>query len=174
MTVVPPDPQPSARRFDVRRQRRLTRGAISLVLALLVSTSASAQTGYFGIPHGFDYPADKNPLEGFRSNQNLSGLRRHSWMLFSGMTQMTPDGTPFWETWYRASETFRPAGPTPQGPRRIIREFSTPVQLRATGLEPHAPGNSTLSFVLFNQENNDHIRTNGLYQLSKLQNINSS
>src|SRR5262249_13750702 len=36
------------------------------------------------------------------------------------------------------------------------------------------PGNSTLSFVLFNQENNDHIRTNGLYQLSKLQNINSS
>lgn len=156
------------------KQRRSARGAIGPVVAFLVSTSASAQTGYFGIPDGFDYPADKATLEGFRTSQNLSALRKHSWMLFAGMTQMTPDGTPFWETWYQAGETFRPAGPTPQGPRRIIREFSTPVQLRATGLEPHAPGNSTLSFVLFNQENNDHIRTNGLYQVSKLQSINSS
>jgi len=110
----------------VTKQRRLARGPIGPVLAFLVSTSAFAQTGYFGIPDGFDYPADKATLEGFRSNQNLSALRKHSWMLFAGMTQMTTDGTPFWETWYQAGETFRPAGPTPQGPRRINREFSTP------------------------------------------------
>jgi hypothetical protein len=144
------------------------------ILVLLISTPGFAQTGYFGIPDGFDYPADKATLENFRNTENLSALRKHSWMLFAGMTQTTADGTPFWETWYRASEAFRPAGPTPQGPRRIVREFSTPVQLQQTGLEPHAPGASTMSFVLFNQENYDHIRTNGLYQKSKLQNINAS
>ena len=114
--------------------RRTGPRAIGPVLALLISTPVFAQTGYFGIPDGFDYPADKATLENFRSTQNLSALRKHSWMLFAGMTQTTSDGTPFWETWYRASEAFRPAGPTPQGPRRIAREFSTPLQLRQTGV----------------------------------------
>jgi hypothetical protein len=147
---------------------------VSAVLVLVASSAAVAQTGYFGIPDGFDYPADKTRLEGFRKDQNLPALRLHSWMLFAGLTQMTPDGTPYWETWYRVTEAFRPAGPTPQGPRRIIREFETPTQLKAQGLEPHAPGQSILSDVLFNQETYDHIRTNGLYQLSKLQSIDSS
>src|ERR1700681_1720442 len=95
-------------------------------------------------------------------------------MLFAGLTQMTPDGTPYWETWYRVTEAFRPAGPTPQGPRSIVHEFETPTQLKAQGLEPHAPGQSILSDVLFNQETYDHIRANGLYQRSKLESINSS
>lgn len=147
---------------------------IAPMLVVLASASAAAQTGYFGIPPGFDYPADKATLEGLRRDQNVSALRKHAWMLFAGMTQTTPDGTPYWETWYRESEAFRPAGPTPQGPRRIIREFATPTQLRQIALAPHAPGNSTLSFVLFNQETYDHIRMNRLYQKSKLQSLNSS
>jgi hypothetical protein len=151
-----------------------SKSAACAMLVLLASSAAFAQTGYFGIPDGFDYPADKARLEVYRRDQNLSALRKHSWMLFAGMTQTTPDGTPYWETWFRESEAFRPAGPTPQGPRRIIRQFATPTQLKAQGLEPHAPGQSTMSFVLFNQETYDHVRMNGLYQISKLQSINAS
>src|SRR5262245_37431900 len=146
--------------------------AISSGLAVLL-TGAFAQTppGYFGIPAGFDYPADKQKLEEFRKKGDMPALRRHSWMLFAGMTQLTPDNTPYWETWFRESETFR-VGPGPQGPRRIIREFSTPRQMKRNALSPHAPGNSAMTTVLFNWESSKHIRDNRLHLRAKLKQIN--
>jgi hypothetical protein len=148
----------------------LTLGVTALPFSLLAQVPAN----YAGIPDGFDYPADKAQLENFRQTQNVSALRRHSWMLFAGMTQLTTDGTPVWETWYRKGEAFRAEGPTPQGPRRMIREFSIPRQFQSQGLTVQAPGESMLSFVLFNKETYDHIRTNKLYQSATLQQINTS
>ncbi len=147
------------------------------LLLVLVPTPSRSQTpapGYEGIPPGFDYPADKAQLEQLRGSQNLAALRKHSWMLFAGMTVEKADGTPFWETWYRASEAFRPAGPTPQGPRRVIHQFETPNQAKRSGLQPQAPGESAISFVLFNFEGFNHIRTNELFLTSKLDGLNAS
>src|SRR4051794_19447178 len=90
----------------------------ALLAAVLVPLSTLAQPdppGYMGIPDGFDFPADKAALEEARRAQNVSAQRLHSWMLFAGITQPTPDGTPAWETWYRESEAFRRPGPAPQG-----------------------------------------------------------
>jgi hypothetical protein len=148
--------------------------AIGLAVLLVPTESKSQAPGYEGIPLGFDYPADRAQLEQFRSNQDLPALRKHSWMLFAGMTVEKSDGTPFWETWYRATEAFRPAGPTPQGPRRVIHQFETPNQFKHSGVQPQAPGESGISFVLFNFEGFNHIRTNGLFDASKLNDINAS
>ncbi len=148
--------------------------AMGLALLLAPTASMSQEPGYEGIPPGFDYPADKAQLEQFRSDQNLPALRKHSWMLFAGMTQERPDGTPYWETWYRVTEAFRPAGPTPQGPRRLIHQFETPNQFKGSGVQPQAPGKSAISFVLFNWEGYNHIRTNELFKASTLDAINAS
>jgi hypothetical protein len=146
--------------------------AVSVVLA--PTGSKSQAPDYEGIPPGFDYPADKAQLEQYRKDQNLLALRKHSWMLFAGMTLEKADGTPYWETWYRATEAFRPPGPTPQGPRRVIHEFETPNQFKRLGVQPQAPGESALSFVLFNWEGFNHIRTNGLFSASKLDATNAA
>src|SRR3984957_8270546 len=148
--------------------------AIGLTVLLVPAGSRAQAPGYEGIPPGFDYPADKAQLELYRRNQDLPALRKHSWMLFAGMTQEKPDGTPYWETWYRVTEAFRPAGPTPQGPRRLIHEFETPNQFKRSGVQPQAPGESAISFVLFNWEGFNHIRTNELFMKSKLDAINAS
>jgi hypothetical protein len=148
--------------------------AMGVLLLLAPTASRSQAPGYEGIPPGFDYPADKAQLEQYRRDQNLPALRKHSWMLFAGMTVEKPDGTPYWETWYRATEAFRPAGPTPEGPRRVIHQFEPPNQFKRSGVQPEAPGASAISFVLFNWEGFDHIRTNELFVGSKLDAINAS
>jgi len=153
---------------------RLSLLALGVAILLAPTASRAQDPGYEGIPPGFDYPADKATLEQYRQAGNLPALRKHSWMLFAGMTQEKPDGTPNWETWYRADEVFRPPGPTPQGPRRIIMRFETPNQFRHPGAGPQAPGESLMSFVLFNWEGYNHIRTNELFLRSKLDAINAS
>jgi hypothetical protein len=147
---------------------------LSLLLAPIEAGAQTPAPGYEGIPPGFDYPADKAQLEQYRKDEDLSALRKHSWMLFAGMTVEKPDGRPYWETWYRATEAFRPEGPTPQGPRPVIRQFETPNQFKRSGVQPEAPGQSAISFVLFNWEGFHHIRTNGLFDASKLDQINAS
>ena len=147
-----------------------------LLAATLVPLATVAQpdsSGYRGIPDGFDFPADKATLEEARRAQNVSAQRLHSWMLFAGITQPTPDGTPAWETWYRESEAFRRPGPTPQGPRRIVRQFRTATQLTRGRVGPQAPGKSLMTFVLFNGDTFRHIRTNRLYLKSTLARINA-
>src|SRR5580700_8938659 len=105
------------------RAFRSSAAAMGLFLLLAPTESRSQAPGYEGIPPGFDYPADKAQLEQYRKDGNLPALRKHSWMLFAGMTVEKTDGTPYWETWYGVTEAFRPAGPTPQGPRRVIHQF---------------------------------------------------
>jgi len=122
------------------------------------TADAAPPTPYAGVPAGFDYPADKAVLEGYRKAQNTAALRHHGWMLFAGATQQAADGTPNWETWYREVETFRPAGPIPQGPRKVTFPFRVPRQFKKEGIVPQSPGQSLLTFVLFNQETYDHIR----------------
>lgn len=149
---------------------------VALLAATLVPFSTAGQpdtSGYRGIPDGFDFAADRAKLEELRRAQNVSALRLHSWMLFGGITQPAPDGTPAWETWYRESEAFRRPGPTPQGPRRIVRQFRNATQLSRGRVGPQAPGKSLMTFVLFNRETFRHIRTNGLYLKSKLAGINA-
>lgn len=129
---------------------------------------------YRGIPAGFDYPADKARLEQYRQAGNLPELRKHGWMLFAGMTQEEADGTPYWETWYRTRETFRPAGTKLQSPRRLTLSFETPNQIEHPGPDLQAPGESVMSFILFNWEGYKHIRTEHLFERSRLNEINSS
>src|SRR5580692_11246281 len=66
---------------------------IALIGALTaISAGAAAQTpqpGYYDIPAGFDFPANKQTLEGYRTSGNLSAQRVHVWNVFAGMTQST-------------------------------------------------------------------------------------
>jgi hypothetical protein len=141
----------------------------------LACTPLQAQApDYRGIPDGFDYPADKTRLEQYRQAGNLPALRKHGWMLFAGMTQQEADGTPYWETWYHVTETFRPAGSSLQGRRRMTLPFETPNQFEHPDPGLQAPGESVLSFVLFNWEGYHHIRTEHLFERSRLNEINSS
>ena len=148
---------------------------LSLIFLFFTSFPLPAQTtDYRGIPAGFDYPADKARLEQYRQAGNLSALRKHGWLLFAGMTREQADGTPYWLTWYHVDETFRAAGTELQHPRPMALPFETPNQFEHPLPGQQAPPASVLSFVLFNREGYQHIRTEHLYQRSRLNELNSS
>src|ERR1700719_3022067 len=139
------------------------------------SQQAGPPTGYYDIPPGFDFPANKQTLDQYRTSVNVSAQRLHVWNVFAGMTQPTPDGKyAIWETWFSEDETFQ-AGATPQaiGPRRVIQRFRQPVQFRAAPgvVAPQDAGTALMSFVLYDYAAYNHIRSNNLYlstQLDKL------
>jgi hypothetical protein len=138
---------------------------------LLCASGAGAQQagpppGYFDIPSGFDFPANKQTLEQYRTTGNVAAQRLHVWNLFAGMTQPTPDNLPIFETWYSEAEAFE-TGPALQGagPRRVVRRFKSPDQFRSLpgSPAPQAAGNTLMSEVLFNFANYNHVRTKKLF-----------
>ena len=149
---------------------------LAIAGVLFGAAAAMAQApDYQRIPDGFDFPADKARLDKERADQNMSAMRKHSWMLFAGMTQMTPDGTAYWETWYRANDAFAPAGQmlAPRGAQPRLR-FERPNQFKHPGLPMAAPGASLMTLVMFNKETYDHIRSTRLFQESTLRTLNAS
>ena len=127
-----------------------------------LAQQASPPPGYFDIPAGFDFPADKQTLEQFRTSGNLSAQRLHVWNVFAGMTQRTPDGKfAIFETWYSEPEAFQ-IGPQPQasGPRRVVRRFQPPRQFSGAPNQPvpQAAGTALFSEVLYNYPAYNHIR----------------
>jgi hypothetical protein len=125
------------------------------------------QPGYFDIPAGFDFPADKQTLEQYRTSGNLAAQRTHVWNVFAGMTQPTPDGKhAIFETWYSENEAFA-TGPEPQavGPKQVKRRFRNPQQLQGLPGQPapQAAGSELLSEVMFNYPNYNHIRSKALF-----------
>src|SRR5712691_4136427 len=155
---------------------------IRLVSARLVALSvllsgggiAAAQQNYEPIPPGFDFPADESTLLRFRDTQNAPEMRRHAWYVFAGLTQRAKNGEAIWETWFPLQVTFA-AGPQPQGLTGAgpARPFERPRQLRPRGAEPQAIGESGLSFVLFNKDTHDFIRSNRFNLQSRLNELNN-
>jgi hypothetical protein len=126
----------------------------------------------------FDFPADKQTVEQYRTTGNVSAQRLHVWNVFAGMTQPSPDGKyAIFETWFSEDEVFQ-VGPAPQasGPRRIVRRFKQPAQLAPVPgqLIPQAAGTSLLSEVLYDYAGYNHVRTNRLYLTSELDTIQQS
>jgi hypothetical protein len=151
--------------------------AIGLIASVFIAAhpqQAAPPPGYYDIPAGFDFPANKQKLEQFRSSGNLSAQRQHVWKVFAGMTQRTPDDKyAIFETWFSEEETFQ-SGPSPQGraPHRVQRRFRQPHQFRTpAGFEAQAAGSALLSFVLYNFAAYNHIRNNHLYENSQLQTL---
>jgi hypothetical protein len=161
--------------------RHVRYARIALIGALTgISFGASAQSanpppGYFDIPAGFDFPANKQTLEQFRTTSDVSAQRKHVWNVFAGMTQPTPDNKhALFETWFAEQEAFA-TGPTPQavGPRRVLKRFSVPQQFVGVPGEPalEAAGTAILSEVMFNFANYNHIRSKKLFLKSELTNL---
>ena len=161
------------------RRLRTILGVLGIAAVAYVSIEANPQqaalpTGVYDIPPGFDFPANKQTLEQYRSTANLAAQRLHVWKVFAGMTQLTPDGKyPIFETWFSEDETFQ-TGPTPQAlaPHRVVRRFREPDQFRTPpGFAPQAAGSALLSFVLYNYAAYSHIRNNQLYRVSQLESL---
>jgi hypothetical protein len=151
---------------------------MALLAVLTLGPQPGPPSGYYDIPTGYDFPADKQTLEKYRVDQNVHAQRLHVWNVFAGMTQPTPDGKySIWETWYSEEETFQ-IGATPQaiGPRRVIRRFRQPNQFRfPKGVAaPQAAGTALMSFVLYNYAAYNQIRTNKLNVSSELDNLKQS
>lgn len=150
-----------------------------LVMCFGMTTSVVGQDtvdAYTGIPPGFDFPADEAELEAIRASENVELQRKHVWNLWAGINQSTPNGGPVWETWFPKADTFSQVEDDglESAPNRKFPKFEQPVQLkdlRQTGLE--AVGQSSFSFVLFNKEGHDHVRTNKLYLRSTLDQLNA-
>ncbi len=150
-------------------------GAVAGVSVEALAQAPTPQPGYFDIPAGFDFPADKQTLEQFRTAGNVSAQRAHVWNVFAGMTQPTPDNQhAIFETWYADAEAFDTSA-TPQavGPRRIVKRFSVPQQFVGVPGQPEAQaaGDAVLSEVMFNFPNFNHIRTKKLNSASELGNL---
>jgi hypothetical protein len=150
----------------------LSFSAISILT--LAAGSAAAQQNYEPVPPGFDFPADEATLLRFRDTQNVPEMRRHAWYVFAGLTQRAKNGEAIWETWFPSPLTFS-SGPQPQGLAGPgpARPFAVPRQFRGEGAAPQAIGESVLSFVMFNKDGNDHIRTNQFNQQTALDSINN-
>jgi hypothetical protein len=138
-----------------------------------------APAGYFDIPAGYDFPADKHTLERYRAEADVAKQRLHVWNVFAGMTQPTPDGKlAIWETWYSEEETFQ-SGLSAQaaaGPRLPARRFRQPSQFRAPpgAIGAQAAGTAVLSFVLYNHAGHDHIRANRLFSTAALEQLRTA
>lgn len=159
---------------------------VSLASAILISTpQASAQNpaspppGYFDIPPGYDFPADKRLLEQYRAQPNVAAERIHAWNVFAGLTRPTSNGKLLtFETWFSEREAFDKA-PSVAAVARARAEpplFKVPAQFRslraglaAAAAEP--PGSVVLSFVLYNFAAYNHIRSNRLYLPTVLQDL---
>jgi hypothetical protein len=154
---------------------------VTVILGAMLASGVAQgqpQPGYFDIPPGFDFPANKQTLDQFRTSGNIAAQRLHAWNVFGGMTQPTPDGTHvIFETWYSAKEAFQ-TGPTLQAnvPRQVIRTFDEPRQFRGKAGQPglQAAGTGLFSEVMFNYANYHHIRTQRLYLQSTLNNLQNS
>src|SRR5262245_12027737 len=90
---------------------RLNYPLAALFVAALSQTAlgqnAAPPPGYFDIPAGFDFPADKRLLEQYRAQPNVAAQRIHAWNIFAGMTRPTPDNKfAIFETWFSEDETF--------------------------------------------------------------------
>ncbi|MGC2494112.1 hypothetical protein [Candidatus Binatus sp.] len=150
------------------------RAATIAVLILSAAVSRSwAQNVYHPIPIGFDFPADPAALLKLRDDGNVSGMRKHAWMLFAGLTQPTETGEAIWETWYTATQTFR-SGAELQGEHRLVRKFQNPRQFMSPGPHPQAIGASLLSFTLFNADVRKHVRTNNYNSRAHLTELNNA
>jgi hypothetical protein len=153
----------------------LLAGAVSGVTVHAYGQTPSPQPGYFDIPAGFDFPADKQTLEQFRKTSDVTAQRKHVWNVFAGMTQPTPDNQhAIFETWYSEQETFdNSATPQAVGPRRIVRRFRVPQQMIGVPGQPalEAAGDALLSEVMFNFANYNQVRTKHLSQMSEIQQL---
>jgi hypothetical protein len=136
---------------------------------LLFNSTCSAQTTAEPIPAGFDFPADEAALIQLRDDEDVTKMRLHAWMVYAGMTQPAPGGEAIWETWHPSHLTFAPDGPGPLTPQPA-RVFAPPRQHEGVP-GPLAPGESLMSFVMFNQEAHDFIRTNKFYKQPTLNSL---
>lgn len=145
---------------------------MGLVVAAFAGGAHSQPQGYYDIPAGFDFPANKQTLEQFRRDANLSAQRLHVWNVWAGLTQPTPDGKhSIFETWYSVDEAFDPnASPQANIPRRIVRRLERPRQFQSAPGQPNlqAGGDSVFADVVVNYPHYNHIRTNRLYLSSVL------
>lgn len=62
-------------------------GLVVVLIALTLEAQVGPPSGYFDIPKGYDFPADRQTLEKYRSDQNMDSQRLHVWNVFAGMTQ---------------------------------------------------------------------------------------
>lgn len=150
-------------------------GAAVAACAQVYAQTPTPPAGVFDIPQGFDFPANKQTLEQFRTTGNLSAQRKHVWNVFAGMTQPTPDNKfAIFETWFSEDETFATgAAPQAVGPRSVIKQFKEPQQFRSMPGQPsaQAAGSALLSEVLFNFANHNHIRAKKLNVKAELQSL---
>jgi hypothetical protein len=153
----------------------------ALFVAALSQTAlgqnATPPPGYFDIPAGFDFPADKRLLEDYRSQPNMPAQRLHAWNVFAGMTRPTLNGELLvFETWFSEKETFQMSTAfTAARTQSSVRTFSVPRQFsplrRRAGMAAPQPGSAALSTVLYNFAAYDHIRSNRLHIPSVLQDL---
>jgi len=163
----------------------LTSGAFAAALLLLTVTfavrpahtdAAAPDAPYHAIPPGFDFPADEKTLLDMRDRQDVSGMRRHSWMVFAGMTQpVDASGEPVWETWFPPEQTFvaSSSGARPQGLHGTRLRFEVLHQLHHRGARPQALGAELASFTLFNGDTRDWVQKNALYSTQALDALNA-
>jgi len=112
----------------------IVRQLLSFVTVVLSLPSlASAQpVKVVDIEPRFDFPAPQAGLESLRDRQDLSGMRRHAWRVFEGLTQPVDPHTPVWITWHTRIEIF-PQGLMIQKRRKESKLNETPF---FTELEP--------------------------------------
>jgi hypothetical protein len=123
--------------------------------------------GYFDIPPGFDFPANKRLLEQYRRQPNLAAQRLHAWNVFSGITSPTPDGKhAIFQTWFSEEETFANRA-LALAARPAMVQFKVPSQFHPLrpqiNVEVEAAGTAVLSSVLYNLPAYNHVRSNRLY-----------
>ena len=149
-----------------------------LVLAVL-SAAALLNMGYQQdgqiyepIPARFGIPTREIDLTASLMRLDVHALREHGWRLFAGLTAPShsrrrgnDEPLPIWETWYSRDEVFQPptANRTPGLP---VFEFP-PEELTPPDKGPTHIVNVS-SRIVFNLEARNHIQSNCLYSLDKL------
>ena len=154
-----------------------------IAAATALATEALAQTptpppGYFDIPAGFDFPADKQTLEAYRkagrsrcaAQARLERVRGHD---PTNAGQQIRDLRDL--VFGRRSLRHRPS-PQALGPRRVVRHSACRSNSSALPGQagPQAAGDALLSEVMFNFANYNHIRTKKLFSQAELDRLQQS
>jgi len=132
---------------------------------------------YQGIATANRFPMDSGQLQAYVSDGKMRAIRAHAWDVFQLLTEDSDigKGIPKWETWYNESEAFAPQDSAPTRVR-LRHPLEDPPELKGVGIEPpfgkgpppKRPPRNLATFVLYNREAYDHIRTLGLYMGQQL------
>ena len=67
---------------------------------------SSEKSAYMPFPNGYGYPENRDSLENWITNTEVSKIREHAWGLWAGLNKTNDNGLSVWRSWYNMNQMY--------------------------------------------------------------------